>query len=97
MMDVIVIILYTGGVDYASTALVFNITITARSTSSSFSEDLNDMTQEGNETFNIAIRLLPSCLSLSLGTSSSTVTIIDNDGKDNMQLVIIITAIVQWQ
>ena len=64
-----------------STALVFNVTISAGSVSSSFSIDIiNDMIQEDNETFNIAIRLLPSCLSLSLGTSSSTVMIIDNDG-----------------
>ena len=64
-----------------STALVFNITISAGSRLSSFSIDIiNDMIQEDSETFNIAIRLLPSCLSLSLGTSSSTVKIIDDDG-----------------
>ena len=64
-----------------STELVFNVTISAGSRSSSFSIDIiNDMIQEDNETFNIAIRLLPSCLSLSLGTSSSTVMIIDDDG-----------------
>ena len=64
-----------------STALVFNVTISAGSTSLSFSIDIiNDMIQEDNETFNIAIRLLPSILSLSLGTSSSTVMIIDDDG-----------------
>ena len=70
---------YVAGVDYnMSTALV---TISAGSTSSSFSIDIiNDMIQEDNETFNIAIRLLPSCLSLSLGTSSSTVLIIDDEG-----------------
>ena len=39
---------------------------------------INDMIQEDNETFNIAIGLLPSCLSLSHDTSSSTVTIIDD-------------------
>ena len=74
---------YVAGVDYAmSSALVFNVTISAGSTSSSFSIDIiNDMIQEDNETFNNAIRLLPSCLSLSLGTSSSTVTIIDDDGN----------------
>ena len=67
-----------------STALMFTETISAGSTSSSFDVDIfNDMIQEDNETFNIAIRLLPSCLSLSLDTSSSTVTIIDNDGTDN--------------
>ena len=63
-----------------STALVFNVTISAGSTSSSFSIDIiNDMIQEDNEIFNIDIKLLPSCLSLSLGTSS-TVMIIDDDG-----------------
>ena len=69
-------------IDYAMlTELVFNVTIPAGSTSSLFSIDIiNDTIQEGNETFNIAIRLLPSCLSLSLGTSSSTVMIIDDDG-----------------
>ena len=74
---------YLAGVDYAmSSALVFNVTISARSTSSSFSIDIiNDMIQEDNETFNIAIRLLPSCLTLSLGISSSTVMIIDDDGN----------------
>ena len=57
------------------------MTISAGSTSSSSSIDIiNDMVQEDNETFNIIIRLLPSCLSLSLGTSSSTVMIIDDDG-----------------
>ena len=73
---------YVAGVDYAmSTALVFNVTISAGSTSSSFSIDIiNDMIQEDNETFNITIRLLPNCLSLSLRTSSSTVMIIDDDG-----------------
>ena len=74
---------YVAGVDYGmSSALVFNVTISAGSTSSSFSIDIiNDMIHEANETFNIAIRLLPSCLSLSLGTSSSTVMIIDDDGN----------------
>ena len=44
---------YVAGVDYAmSTALVFNVTISAGSTSSSFSIDINnDMIQEDNETF----------------------------------------------
>ena len=73
---------YVAGVDYAmSTALVFNVTISAGSTSSSFSIDIiNDMIQEDNETFNITIRILPSCSSLSLGTSSSTIMIIDDEG-----------------
>ena len=83
-----------------STALMFNVTISAGSASESFDVDIiDDMIQEDNETFNIAIRLFPSCLSLSLGTSSSTVTIIDDDGtKNNMYIsvVIVIIIIVQW-
>ena len=84
-----------------STALVSNVTITAGSLTLSLDVDIiNDMIQEDNETFNIAIRLLPSCLPLSLGTSSSTVTIIDNDGTNNnmyISVVIVIIIIVQWQ
>ena len=83
-----------------STALMSTVTIPAGSTSSSFSIDIVDnRIQEDNETFNIAIRLLPSCLSLSLGTSSSTVTIIDNDGTNNNMyiIVVIVIIIVQWQ
>ena len=84
-----------------STALMFNVTISTGSSSESFDVDIiDDMIQEDNETFNIAIRLLPSCLSLSLGTSSSTVTIIDNDGTNNnmyISVVIVIIIIVQWQ
>ena len=77
-----------------SSALVFNVTISAGSTSSSFSIDIiNDMIQEDNETFNIAIRLLPSCLSLSLGTSSSTVMIIDDDGNYTCTLVTVVIII----
>ena len=93
MLLSIIVILYTAGVDYAvSTALVFNVTISAGSLTSSFDVNIiNDMIQEDNETFNIAIRLLPSCLSLSLGTSSSTVMIIDNDGTLVLLHSVIIT------
>ena len=67
--------------DYNVTASVFNVTISAGATSSSFNIDIiDDVTHEDNETFNVTIRLLPSCLSLSLGISSSVVTIIDSDG-----------------
>ena len=73
---------YVAGVDYAmSSVLVFNVTISAGSTSSLFSIDIiNDMIQEDNETFSIEIGILSSCLSLSLDASSSTVTIIDDEG-----------------
>ena len=88
-----------------STALVFNVTMTAGSTSSSFSVNIiNDMIQEDNETFNITIRLLPTCLSLTLGTSSSTVAIIDNDGNCNnmyisnvVVVIVIIEAVIEFQ
>ena len=67
--------------DYNATASVFNVTISAGAISSSFNINIiDDVIHEDIETFNITIRLLPSCLSLSLGISSSTVNIIDNDG-----------------
>ena len=68
--------------DYNVTASVFNVTISAGVISSSFNINIiDDVIREDNETFNITIRLLPSCLSLSLNISSSTVNIIDDDGK----------------
>ena len=71
----------TAGMDYTVTASVFNVTISAGTTSSSFNIDIiDDVTHEDTEIFNIAIRLFPSCLSLSLGISSSAVMIIDSDG-----------------
>ena len=67
--------------DYNASASVFKVKIYAGSTSSSFDINItDDITYEDNETFSIAIKLLPSCLSLSLGISSATVTIIDDDG-----------------
>ena len=82
MIKHVVAIHYVAGVDYAmSTALVYNFTLSAGSTSSFFSIDIiDDMVQEDNEIFDITIKLLPSCLTLLLSTSSSTVTIIDDDG-----------------
>ena len=60
---------------------MFNVTIFAELRSSPFSLNIvNDMIQEEDETFSITIKLLPSCVPLSLGMSSSTATIIDNDG-----------------
>ena len=64
-----------------STPLIFNVTISTGSKSSSLIDIIDDMIHEDNETFNmhITIRLLSSCILLSLDTSSSTVTIIDDD------------------
>ena len=85
-----------------SSPLMFNVTISAGSLSLSFDVDIiNDMIQEDNETLIIAIRSLPSCLSLSMGTSSSTVTILDNDGTNNNMyisvVIVIVIIIIQWQ
>ena len=73
-------VFYAAGMDYNVLATEFNVTIPAGELSSSFSIDIiYDVTCEDNITFDIVIRLLPSCLSLSLNISSSTVTI-DNKG-----------------
>ena len=76
--------MYVAGIDYAATtSLVFNTTFSAGLTSLSFSVDIiDDKIQEDNETFYIAIRLLPiaSCLPLKLGISRSTVIIINTEG-----------------
>ena len=84
-IKLMIFVLHTAGVDYIST-IKFNVNISAGSKSSLFTiYTIDDMIQEDNETFNITIKLLPSCLLLSLGTSSSTVMIIDDDGNnDNM-------------
>ena len=69
--------------DYAiSTSLVFNATITAGLKSLPFIVDISDdMIQEDNETFYIALRPLPSCLPLKHGILRSTVTIINTEGS----------------
>ena len=74
---------HTAGMDYDVTASVFNVTISAGTTSSSFNIDIiDDVTHEDNETIVIAVELLPTTLPLSVNISSSTVRIIDNDGKN---------------
>ena len=70
------LVFFTAGVDYSVTDAVFNVTIPAGDLSSSFSIDIiYDIAREDNEIFNILIELLPSCLSLTLGISSSAVII----------------------
>ena len=73
---------HLAGIDYATTtSLVFNVTLSAGMTSLSFSVDISDdKIQEPNETFYVALRLLPSCLPLKLGISRSTVIIINTEG-----------------
>ena len=68
--------------DYNVTASLFNVTISAGATSTSFDIDItDDVIHEDIETFNVAIRLLPSSLSVSLCVSSSIIRITDNDSK----------------
>ena len=67
--------------DYNVSPSVFNVTISAGAISSTFNIDINDdEIHEDNETFNIAIKLVPTALQLTLCISSTTVTIIDHDG-----------------
>lgn len=69
--------------DYNVTASVFNVTISAGTTSSLFNINIidDDLTHEDLESFSIDITLLPIASCLSLDISSSTVTIIDDDSK----------------
>lgn len=72
----------TAGMDYNVTASVFNVTISAGATSTSFDIDIiDDVIYEDNETFNVTIRLLPSSKSVSPCVSSSIIRITDNDSK----------------
>ena len=81
IINYVCIIFLTAGMDYNVTASVFNVTISAGTISSSFNIDiLDDVIHEDNETLNIAIKLVPTTLQLTLCISSSTVTIIDHDG-----------------
>ena len=76
--------IFTAGMDYNVTASVFNVTISAGAISSSFNIDIiDDVIHEENETFNITITLLSNCsyIYVRLDISSSTVNIIDNDGR----------------
>ena len=70
-------------IDYANwTSPLFNVTILAGTTSSLFTVDIiDDMIQEDNETFNIAIKFFPSCLPLKNDIVQSTVMIINSKGK----------------
>ena len=64
------------------TASVFNVTIAAGATSTSFDIDIiDDVIHEDNETFNVAIRLLPSNFLASLCVSTCIIRITDNNSK----------------
>ena len=60
---------------------MYNVTITAGMTSSSFDVDIIDnMIQDGNKTFNISIRIISTCLPVTINSDTTTVAIIDNEG-----------------
>ena len=68
---------------------MYNVTITAGMTSSSFDVDIIDnMIQDRNKTFTISIRLISTCLLVTIGSDTTTVTIIDDEGIYNYVAII---------
>ena len=60
---------------------MYNVTITAGMTSSSFDVDIFDnMIQDGDKMFTITIRLIPTCLPVAINPNTTTVTINDDEG-----------------
>jgi len=77
------IISITGGEDYDIPQQ--SILIPAGSTSSPYSGNIiNDMIHEDDETFNITISLQATCLSINTGDNTATLTILDDEGVNNM-------------
>ena len=69
---------------------MYNVTITAGMTSSSFDVDIiNNVIQDGDRLFTIAIGLIPTCLPVTINSDTTTVTITDDEGRvyDHMTLV----------
>ena len=61
---------------------MYNVTITAGMTSSSFDVDIIDnMIPEEDKMFTITIRLISTCLPVTIDSDTTTVTIIDDEGK----------------
>ena len=59
---------------------MYNVTITAGMTSSSFDVDIIDnMIQDEDKMFTITIRLIPTCLPVTINSTTTIVTIIDDD------------------
>ena len=59
---------------------MYNVTITAGMISSSFDVDIIDnMIQDGDKMFTITIRLISTCLPVTINSDTTTVTIIDDD------------------
>jgi len=60
---------------------VFNVTISSGMTSSSFDVDIIDNTiQDENKMFSITIRLIPTCLPITIKSDNADAAIIDDEG-----------------
>ena len=60
---------------------MFNVTISRGMTSSSFDVNIiNNTVQESNKTFSITIRLISTCLPITIKSNTTSVTIIDDEG-----------------
>ena len=74
----------TAGIDYdrSGAPLLFNVTISSsRMTSSSFDVDIfNNIVQDGYKMFTITIRLISTCLPITIKSDTIIVTIIDDEG-----------------
>ena len=74
------------GIDYdrSGAPLVFNVTISSGTKSSSFDVDIiNNMIQDGNKIFSITIRLISTCLPITIKSDTTSVTIRDDEGMYN--------------
>ena len=60
---------------------MFNVTISSGTTSSSFDLDVIDNTvQDDNKNFSITMRLISTCLPITIKSDTSSVTVIDDEG-----------------
>ena len=60
---------------------MFNVTISSGMTSSSFDVDIiNNRIQDGNEMFSTTIRLISTCLPITIKSDTTSVIIIDDEG-----------------
>ena len=60
---------------------MFNVTISSGITSSSFDVNIiNNAVQDGNKMLSITIRLISTCLPITIKSDTTSVTIIDDEG-----------------
>ena len=59
---------------------MYNVTITAGMTSSFDVDIIDNMIQDGDKMFTMTIRLLSTCLPVTINSDTTVVTIIDNEG-----------------